>query len=74
MIKRTNAQPPVEFTGLKSGKIESTAAGFKAVTSAVAHVLDEMDLPRALTVLNNMNQKDGFDCSGCAWPDPDGKR
>ena len=21
-----------------------------------------------------MNQKDGFDCPGCAWPDPDGKR
>ncbi len=74
MIKRTNAQPPVEFTGLKSGGVESTAAGLKAVTSAVKHVLDEMDLPRAIKVLNNMNQKDGFDCSGCAWPDPDGKR
>ncbi len=74
MIKRTNAQPPVEFTGLKSGEVESTAAGLKAVTSALKHVLDEMNLPRALTVLNSMNQKDGFDCSGCAWPDPDGKR
>jgi molybdopterin-dependent oxidoreductase alpha subunit len=74
MIKRTNAQPPVEFTGLKSGEVESTAAGIKAVTSAVKHVLDEMHLPRAIKVLNSMNQKDGFDCSGCAWPDPDGKR
>lgn len=74
MIKRTNAQPPVEFTGLKSGEVESTAAGIKAVTSALKHVLNEMDLPRALTVLNHMNKKDGFDCSGCAWPDPDGKR
>lgn len=74
MIKKTNAQPPVELTGLKSGKIESTAAGIKAVTSAVQHVLNEMDLPRAIKVLNNMNQKEGFDCSGCAWPDPDGKR
>ncbi|UTW66167.1 FdhF/YdeP family oxidoreductase [bacterium SCSIO 12643] len=74
MIKRTNAQPPVKFTGLKSGEMESTAAGVKAVTSAVKHVLDEMALPRALKVLNKMNQKNGFDCSGCAWPDPDGHR
>jgi hypothetical protein len=21
-----------------------------------------------------INQKVGFDCAGCAWPDPDGKR
>lgn len=74
MIKRTNAQPPVKFTGLKSKEVESTAAGIRAVTSAVKHVLDEMHLPRAMKVLNHMNQKNGFDCSGCAWPDPDGKR
>lgn len=74
MAKRTNAQPPVEFTGLKSGKIHSTAAGVGAVKSAIKHMLEEMDSPRAMKVLNKMNQKGGFDCSGCAWPDPDDKR
>ena len=74
MQKRTNAQTPVKFTGIKSKEVESTAAGIKAVTSAVKHVMDEMGLPRAVKALNAMNQKDGFDCSGCAWPDPDGHR
>ena len=74
MTKRTNAQPPVEFTGLKSTKIHDTAAGVGAVKSAIKHMLEEMDSPKALKVLNKMNQKGGFDCPGCAWPDPDDHR
>ena len=74
MAKRTNAQPPVEFTGLRSTKIQDTAAGVGAVKSAIKHMLEEMNSPRAMKVLNKMNQKKGFDCPGCAWPDPDDER
>jgi molybdopterin-dependent oxidoreductase alpha subunit len=28
-------------------------------------------LPSAVRILGQMNQTDGFDCPGCAWPDPD---
>jgi molybdopterin-dependent oxidoreductase alpha subunit len=28
-------------------------------------------IPSAIRILGRMNQKDGFDCPGCAWPDPD---
>jgi molybdopterin-dependent oxidoreductase alpha subunit len=28
-------------------------------------------IPSALRILSQMNQTDGFDCPGCAWPDPD---
>ncbi len=34
----------------------------------------EMDLKRAFYAINRMNKKGGFDCPGCAWPDPDDRR
>ena len=39
--------------------------------SAMQH---ETGLARGIEVLRHLNQKDGFDCPGCAWPDPDGER
>ena len=38
------------------------------------HISKELGIWQGIKVLNKMNQKDGFDCPGCAWPDPDGKR
>jgi molybdopterin-dependent oxidoreductase alpha subunit len=34
----------------------------------------EMGAVRSLRTLSQVNQKEGFDCPGCAWPDPDGHR
>ena len=31
-------------------------------------------MAKGLKLISKMNQKGGFDCSGCAWPDPDDKR
>src|SRR5436190_10190224 len=33
-----------------------------------------MGIGRGLKALNKLNQKDGYDCPGCAWPDPDDER
>jgi len=33
-----------------------------------------MGVRRGLRTLLTLNQKDGFDCPSCAWPDPDGER
>ena len=33
-----------------------------------------MGFKKGLRLLANLNQKNGFDCPGCAWPDPDEKR
>ena len=30
-----------------------------------------MGIVRAMSALAQMNQKDGFDCPSCAWPDPE---
>ncbi len=38
------------------------------------HVFGEMGIARGLKALADINQKDGYDCPGCAWPDPDDER
>jgi molybdopterin-dependent oxidoreductase alpha subunit len=68
------AQPPEEFTGGRIGKAKGTAGGLPAVWVATKHVAREMGLVRGTRTLLRLNQKDGFDCPGCAWPDPDGER
>lgn len=68
------AENPEKFTGLKKGKIKTVAAGMPAVVSAFKQVVTEAGLVRGLTALANLNQKHGFDCPSCAWPDPDDER
>jgi molybdopterin-dependent oxidoreductase alpha subunit len=46
------------------------AAGLAAVTSALEHA-HHLGMRRSLTSLLRINQAEGFDCPGCAWPDPD---
>ncbi|MGM0557313.1 MAG: molybdopterin-dependent oxidoreductase, partial [Myxococcota bacterium] len=47
-----------------------TAGGVPAVTSTMKHAARKMGVFRGMKTLLQMNQKDGFDCPGCAWPDP----
>jgi molybdopterin-dependent oxidoreductase alpha subunit len=69
------ARGPDHFTGLKRTAAPKKAAGLKAVTVALGHMKREGYGPvKATSVLSRMNQKDGFDCPGCAWPDPDDRR
>ncbi len=69
-----NAENPEEFLDMKLGKPKIVAAGVSAVFSSAKHVFSEMNVARGLKALAALNQKDGFDCPGCAWPDPDGHR
>ena len=57
---------------LRIGAPKTKAAGLASVRSAFAHMLRQgHSLPSAVRILGQMNQTDGFDCPGCAWPDPD---
>ena len=49
---------------------ESVAAGLHAVTVALRHVRDEVGVVRGARTLLKLNQVGGFDCPGCAWPEP----
>jgi molybdopterin-dependent oxidoreductase alpha subunit len=50
-----------------------SAAGVPAVLNSLSHAQQQMGPTRGLLTLLNVNQKGGFDCPGCAWPEP-GKR
>ncbi|MCX6274234.1 MAG: FdhF/YdeP family oxidoreductase [Bacteroidetes bacterium] len=68
------AENPNRFTGLTLVKPKTVAAGIPAVIESASHILSEMGVTRGLKALNKLNQKDGYDCPGCAWPDPDDDR
>ncbi|HST52014.1 MAG TPA: FdhF/YdeP family oxidoreductase [Pyrinomonadaceae bacterium] len=72
--RRVRAQPPEEFTNGEIGDSKRVAGGLPAVLEALKHTAREMGLLRGARTLLRLNQKDGFDCPGCAWPDPDGER
>ncbi|NVJ89620.1 MAG: FdhF/YdeP family oxidoreductase [Flavobacteriaceae bacterium] len=74
MFKKTDAQPPEKLTGIELSEIPETSVGPKAIKSALSHIQKETGMARGISLLKKMNQKDGFDCPGCAWPDPDEKR
>jgi molybdopterin-dependent oxidoreductase alpha subunit len=71
---RVRAQPPEEFTGGEVREAKEVAGGLPAVWEALKHTSHEMGLVRGVRTLLRLNQKGGFDCPGCAWPDPDGER
>ena len=68
------AQPPETLTGLSVSKPSKIAAGLKAVIQSMEFAWSEGGVGRGTQALLKLNQKDGFDCSSCAWPDPDGHR
>ncbi|MSP90349.1 MAG: FdhF/YdeP family oxidoreductase [Myxococcales bacterium] len=47
------------------------AGGLGALAATARHVLAQMGPVRATRTLLRMNQPDGFDCPGCAWPEPE---
>ncbi|WP_319437544.1 FdhF/YdeP family oxidoreductase [Mycobacterium sp. RTGN5] len=50
------------------------AAGVKAVIVSMQRALSEMGPVRTLATLSRLNQRHGFDCPGCAWPEDHGGR
>lgn len=46
------------------------AAGVEAVTSSLLYTLRLAGATRGTRALLRVNQSEGFDCPGCAWPDP----
>ncbi len=69
-----NAQNPEGLLHLQLTKPATKAAGVPAVMEGVKHMLSEMGPLRAIKAALALNQKKGYDCPGCAWPDPDDDR
>jgi formate dehydrogenase major subunit len=50
---------------------KKAAAGIEAVAVSLKRAVDLMGVTRSGRTLLRLNQVEGFDCQGCAWPDPD---
>lgn len=50
------------------------AAGVPAVVSAFKNISSKVGPIKGTKLLSQLNQIEGFDCPGCAWPDPLNKR
>jgi molybdopterin-dependent oxidoreductase alpha subunit len=56
---------------LRVGEEAHAAAGPAAVAISLKHGVEHMGVRRTAQTLAKLNQADGFDCQGCAWPDPE---
>ncbi len=61
---------PDDDASLEVSDPSDAAGGVPAVTSTLKHAARKMGVLGGMKTLLKMNQKEGFDCPGCAWPDP----
>ncbi|MEZ5225942.1 MAG: hypothetical protein R2710_04520 [Acidimicrobiales bacterium] len=52
------------------GEPHTSAAGAEAIVTTMTRSLDALGPVRTGRTLLRINQPEGFDCPGCAWPDP----
>ena len=74
MDRGTTETTPFERNRPNIEPVKKVAAGIPAVISTLKHGLSNMGPLKSLVTLNNVNKFSGFDCPGCAWPDPDNHR
>jgi molybdopterin-dependent oxidoreductase alpha subunit len=72
--QQASPEGPEQLSHLKVTEAKTWAAGVPGVMAAMKDVFAEAGVVRGLKGLAKMNQKGGFDCSSCAWPDEDGDR
>lgn len=71
MRETAQARTPPDTTTLKLRNPKKKAAGIPAVVSSALHGISKMGAAKTIKTLTMVNQQEGFDCPGCAWPDPD---
>ena len=74
MRTKANETSPLEKVAPTIKRTGKSAAGIPAIISTAKHSIPNMGVLRSVTTLSKVNKYSGFDCPGCAWPDPDHKR
>ncbi|WP_127820014.1 FdhF/YdeP family oxidoreductase [Microbacterium sp. CPCC 204701] len=67
-------KPPtadIDETRVHVARPKKVAVGVPAVLRALQIANEQMGVARSVQTLRQVNQKDGFDCPGCAWPEED---
>jgi molybdopterin-dependent oxidoreductase alpha subunit len=61
----------IDESQLSVGPVKKAAVGIPGIVHAMEVSLKQMGVVRTAQTLLKINQKDGFDCPGCAWPEED---
>jgi len=69
-----NPLTPLESKAPNLSHPKSSAAGIPAVISTMKYGIKNMGVINSIGKLSKVNDFQGFDCPGCAWPDPDSHR
>tara|TARA_B100000427_G_scaffold207388_1_gene172652 strand:- start:3617 stop:5902 length:2286 start_codon:yes stop_codon:yes gene_type:complete len=69
-----NPLTPLESKAPNLSNPKSSAAGIPAVVSTMKYGIKNMGVINSIGKLSKVNDFHGFDCPGCAWPDPDSHR
>jgi molybdopterin-dependent oxidoreductase alpha subunit len=67
-------EPPDDQREAEIKHRHRSAAGLYSIWETTHRTVRDMGVKTGLRTLLKVNQKDGFDCPSCAWPDPDGER
>jgi molybdopterin-dependent oxidoreductase alpha subunit len=62
--------PDAPLADVQLTEVPRVAGGLGALWSTIRHVHRDSGLARGTKALLAMNQAGGFDCPGCAWPEP----
>src|SRR5687768_3230139 len=69
-MSRHAPQDDIDESDLEVTGPKGAAAGTTAVAVSMKRAVEQMGVRRTAKTLPKLNQADGFDCQGCAWPDP----
>ncbi|MFI7665902.1 FdhF/YdeP family oxidoreductase [Nocardia sp. NPDC049526] len=73
-MHRNGPTQDIDESALTVTQPKEQAAGVTAVAVALKRGVEEMGVLRTTRTLARLNQVHGFDCPGCAWPEPTGHR
>ncbi|UFS58076.1 FdhF/YdeP family oxidoreductase [Subtercola endophyticus] len=62
------------YPDLEVGHPKHEAVGLPGIFHSMEPALTHLGPARTAKLLTSINQKDGFDCMSCAWPDPDKRK
>ena len=73
-MTRRGPAPDIDESQVVVGSPGGHAAGVKAVAVSLQRSVEQMGAVRTAQTLTRLNQRHGFDCPGCAWPETPGHR
>ncbi len=70
----TITPPREDDSEIEVGHPKTWAVGVPGIVHSMVPAIEGMGIARTAKLMLGLNQKDGYDCPSCAWPDPDRRK